>query len=93
MTLCTFNKDVLIFFVFQGRATTSGTRYIMISFVNAAYPCFEREGIPHCRGFIRKKNYEEIIKKYNDIARINEGMPYKIEAQVDGKTIVVDRVE
>ena len=77
----------------EGKATTSGTRYIMISFVNAAYPCFEREGVPHCRGFIRKKNYEEIIKKYNDIARINEGMPYKIEAKVDGKTIVVDRVE
>ena len=42
----------------EGKATTSGTRYIMISFVNAAYPCFEREGVPYCRGFIRYSLYQ-----------------------------------
>ena len=62
----------------------------MISFVNAAFPCFQRKGVPMCKGFVRKANYDKIIKKYQDIARINEGIPFKFKAIVDGKTINVE---
>ena len=37
----------------------------------------------------RKKNYAEVIKKYQDIARINEGRPYKLKYTVDGKEHVI----
>ena len=77
----------------EGRSTTSGTRYIMISFVNASYPCFEREGIPYCRGFIRKKNWKEAIQRYKQISRINEGIPWQLDVKVGKKLISVKELE
>ena len=66
----------------EGLSTTSGTRYIMISFVNAAYPCFERNGVPFCQGFVKNENFEAELKKHAEIARINEGYKEKFEIKV-----------
>ena len=68
----------------EGLATTSGTRYIMVSFVNAAYPCFERDGVPHCPGYTPLENFQEISRKHVEIARINEAYKKRepTEAQV-----------
>jgi hypothetical protein len=67
----------------EGLSTTSGTRYIMVSFVNAAYPCFERHGAPMCPGFVRLPNYEEMAKKYSNIARVNEGALEEVEVLIN----------
>lgn len=57
----------------EGLPTTSGTRYILVSFVNAAYPCYERSGVPTCPGFKPKENMREIVERRAQIARGNEG--------------------
>ena len=44
-----------------------------MSFVNAAYPCYERGGVPTCPGFRPKENMREIVERRNQIARGNEG--------------------
>lgn len=57
----------------------------MISFVNAAYPCFERNGVPTCPGFWRKPNFDEEIRKVDTIARVNEAVPQSLDLEVGGK--------
>jgi hypothetical protein len=44
-----------------------------VSFVNAAYPCYERGGVPTCPGFRPKENMREIVDRRAQIARGNEG--------------------
>ena len=63
----------------EGLSTTSGTRYIMVSFVNAAYPCYERSGVPTCPGYNPVENFQEIVAKRALIARGNEGYNKEIE--------------
>ena len=56
----------------EGLSTTSGTRYIGISFVNAMYPCFERNGEPICPGYQRAENFREKVQEHVQVTRIDE---------------------
>lgn len=55
----------------EGLHTTSGTRYILVSFVNAAFNCYQRKGETWCPGW--EMTDEEKVKKYARISKINEG--------------------
>lgn len=53
----------------------------MVSFVNSAYNCYERAGVPYCPGYIPKDNYIEESKRHASIARGNEGYKIKEDTQ------------
>ena len=59
--------------ILHSRFTDLWNRYILVSFVNAAYPCYERGGVPTCPGFRPKEDMREIVDRRAQIARGNEG--------------------